>query len=66
MTARLKLMEEEGVKFVTNTNVGDDITAEELLKDYDRVDSLPAELPIREISRFREEMPREFILQWIS
>ena len=34
---RLKLMEEEGVKFVTNTNVGVDITAEELLKDYDRV-----------------------------
>ena len=29
---RLKLMEEEGVKFVTNTNVGVDITAEELLK----------------------------------
>ena len=27
---RLKLMEAEGVKFVTNTNVGVDITAEEL------------------------------------
>ena len=34
---RLKLMEAEGVKFVTNTNVGVDITAEELLKKYDRV-----------------------------
>ena len=34
---RLKLMEEEGVKFVTNTNVGVDITAEELLKKFDRV-----------------------------
>ena len=34
---RLKLMEEEGVKFVTNINVGVDITAEQLLKDYDRV-----------------------------
>ena len=30
-------MEEEGVKFVLNTNVGKDITAEELLKQYDRV-----------------------------
>lgn len=34
---RLKLMEAEGVKFVTNTNVGVDITAEELLKKFDRV-----------------------------
>ena len=34
---RIRLMEEEGVKFVLNTNVGKDITAEELLKNYDRV-----------------------------
>ena len=34
---RLNLMEAEGVKFVTNTNVGVDITAEELLKKFDRV-----------------------------
>ena len=34
---RMKLMEDEGVKFVTNTNVGVDITAEELLKNFDRV-----------------------------
>lgn len=34
---RIKLMEEEGVEFVLNTNVGKDITAEELLKKYDRV-----------------------------
>ena len=30
-------MEEEGVKFVTNYNVGVDIKAEQLLKEYDRV-----------------------------
>ena len=30
-------MEEEGVKFVTNVNVGKDIKAEELLKQFDRV-----------------------------
>lgn len=34
---RVKLMEEEGVTFVTNTNVGKDITAKELLKKFDRV-----------------------------
>ena len=34
---RIHLMEEEGVKFVLNTNVGKDITAEELLKKHDRV-----------------------------
>ena len=34
---RIHLMEEEGVKFVLNTNVGKDVTAEELLKKYDRV-----------------------------
>lgn len=34
---RVKLMEEEGVTFITNTDIGKDITAEELLKKYDRV-----------------------------
>lgn len=34
---RIKLMEEAGVKFCYNTNVGKDITSEELLKEYDRV-----------------------------
>jgi glutamate synthase (NADPH/NADH) small chain len=34
---RMQVMEAEGVKFVTNVNVGVDITAEELLKQYDRI-----------------------------
>lgn len=34
---RIKLMEEEGVHFVTGVNVGVDIKAEELLKKFDRV-----------------------------
>ena len=34
---RIHLMEEEGVKFITNVNVGKDIKAEELLKQFDRV-----------------------------
>lgn len=34
---RIRIMEEEGVKFVLNTDVGKDVTAGELLKKYDRV-----------------------------
>lgn len=34
---RIKLMEESGIDFVYNTNVGKDITGKELLAKYDRV-----------------------------
>ena len=34
---RIRVMEEEGIKFVTGVNVGVDITAEELLAQFDRV-----------------------------
>ena len=34
---RVKLMEEAGITFVCNTNIGGDITGEELLSQYDRV-----------------------------
>lgn len=34
---RVAVMEAEGVKFVTNTDVGADISAEELRKEFDRV-----------------------------
>jgi len=34
---RLALMEEEGVKFVTNADIGKDINAARLLKEYDRI-----------------------------
>lgn len=34
---RLALMEKEGVTFVTNANVGENIKAAKLLKDYDRI-----------------------------
>ena len=34
---KVKIMEEEGVTFVTNTNVGKDIKAEKLLAEYDKV-----------------------------
>nr|WP_296907889.1 glutamate synthase subunit beta [uncultured Marvinbryantia sp.] len=34
---RLAIMEAESITFVTNANIGEDIPAEQLLKDYDRV-----------------------------
>ncbi len=34
---KIAIMEEEGVKFVTSCNVGVDVKADELLKEYDRV-----------------------------
>lgn len=34
---RVKLMEEEGVQFRTGVNVGKDVKAQELLKEYDRI-----------------------------
>lgn len=34
---RISLMEEEGIRFVTNTDVGKDISAEKIQQDYDAV-----------------------------
>ena len=34
---RVKLMQEEGIEFVTNANVGENISAKQILKDYDKV-----------------------------
>ena len=34
---RLAIMEEEGVRFVTNVDVGKDVKASKLLKEYDRI-----------------------------
>ncbi len=34
---KVKIMEEEGVHFVTNANVGENVNAAKLLKEYDRV-----------------------------
>ena len=48
---RIKLMEDEGVKFVCNTSVGTDLPAEKLLKDFDAVvlatgATKPRDLPV--------------------
>lgn len=34
---KIKIMEEEGVKFVTNANVGKDVKASKLLQEFDRI-----------------------------
>ncbi|MDD4369545.1 MAG: glutamate synthase subunit beta [Anaerostipes sp.] len=34
---KVKVMEEEGIKFVTNTNIGIDMKPAQMLKDFDRV-----------------------------
>ncbi len=51
MLRRVKLMEEEGVKFVCNTEVGENYPAEKLLKEFDAVvictgATKPRDLPI--------------------
>lgn len=48
---RIRLMEEAGIKFVCNVNVGTEVTAESLLKDFDAVvlctgATKPRDLPI--------------------
>ena len=48
---RIKLLEEEGVKFVCNANVGDNVEAQLLLKDFDAVvlctgATKPRDLPV--------------------
>jgi glutamate synthase (NADPH/NADH) small chain len=48
---RVKLMEDAGIKFVTNTEVGKDILADKLMKDFDAVvictgATKPRDLPI--------------------
>lgn len=48
---RLRLMEKEGVKFVTNTEIGKDIKAKEVLTGYDAIcvaigSQVPRDLPI--------------------
>ncbi|MCC6571594.1 MAG: glutamate synthase subunit beta [Chitinophagales bacterium] len=48
---RVQLMEQEGITFQTNTNVGVDVTAEDLLKEFDAVvlsggSTVPRDLPI--------------------
>ena len=34
---RIALMEEEGIEFVTNANIGENVSADELMKNYDAV-----------------------------
>lgn len=62
---KVDIMKEEGVEFVTSVNVGKDVKAAKLLKDYDRV-ILACGAKIRETLRHQDVMQRAFTLQWIS
>lgn len=59
-----RVMEEEGVAFVTGADIGRDVKAEQLIREYDRV-VLPAARPIQGTSKLPGGMPRGFILRWI-
>lgn len=48
---RVKLMEAEGIKFITNTEIGKDIKGKDLLKDFDAIclaigSQVPRDLPV--------------------
>lgn len=62
---KINIMKQEGVTFLTGVDVGKDIKAAKLLKDYDRV-ILACGAKIRVISRLRAGMQRASALQWIS
>lgn len=62
---RIKIMEEEGITFVTNANVGKDIKAKSCSMSS-TVWYWPAALPIPGISMRREGMQRGFTLLWTS
>lgn len=57
-------MKEEGITFVTGTDIGKDIKASKLLHDL-TVSYWPVVLPIPETSMRQAEMPGESISRWI-
>ncbi len=62
---KVSIMKEEGITFVTNTNVGKDVKAAKLLKNMTGL-FWHVEPKIHVISMHRAEMQKVFILQWIS
>ena len=63
---KIRIMEEEGVKFVTNTDIGKDAKSRKSLEMVLTEWYCAVVLPIQEISKHRAEMPKAFILQLIS
>lgn len=62
---KVKLMEKEGVVFKTGVNVGVDVKAQDLKKQYDAV-VLCCGYLIQETSKHQAERAKEFILQQIT
>ena len=63
---RVKLMAEEGVVFKTKTNIGVDIKADELLRDFDAVVLAGGSTIPRHQNQFPVENSKGSILQWSS
>ena len=59
---RINLLESQGIEFRTNINVGIDLSADEIKKEYDAV--LIATGTTQEILISQEENPIIYILQW--
>ncbi len=63
---KVNVMKEEGVDFQTGVNVGKDVKAAKLLKDYDSVVLACGASNIRGTSMPQAETQKVFILQLIS
>ena len=62
---KVAVMKEEGITFVTGTNVGKDVKSLQAVKGVRPCDFQRAAPRIRETSRHRDGMPKESILPWI-
>jgi glutamate synthase (NADPH/NADH) small chain len=65
---RVKLLNDEGIEFRTNIKVGEDITAEELQKDFDAIvlacgSTVPRDLPIKGRDSKDVHFAMEFLLK---
>lgn len=61
---KIRIMEEEGVKFFTNTDIGIDVKSKKLVEGFDRI-VFACGASIRGTSMRREGMQRGFISRWI-
>lgn len=61
---RIRLLEQEGIKFITNTEVGKDISVDELKSTYDAVILATGRKNIA-TCKLKEEMQRVSTLPWI-
>ncbi|KIH69330.1 hypothetical protein ANCDUO_00335 [Ancylostoma duodenale] len=68
---RVKLLEDEGVRFLTNTEIGKHVPADFLLKDNDAIivctgSTTPRDLPVRTSSLLRSRLSTFFFSQQVN